>query len=199
MLMFCESSMNETVFALNDAFSYSEIPQSKLYDLKKALSAYVTKHRRNDGDAAVKFQDELRSLFKTRVEGFPTKLALFMTVLKYLRSVITAEPDLVEWFNLAIKPFTSQLCASRVSIEDAQDFVTGSMLYDDEAPDARERARVSARLASILINSYIACTAPPSPDSQGLSLQVQSQATQQLQNLIVAFGRRKSKVRPRCY
>lgn len=146
----------------------------------------------------MRLQDELRTVFKNRVEGNQTTLVTFMTVLKCLQPAITAESDLVEWFNLALKPFTTQLGASRASLEDAQDFAVGAMLYDDEALDTKERMRTSVRLSSILIDAYVNCTAPTPDDSHGPSLQAQSQAAQQLQSYLVAFGRKKAKVLSSC-
>ncbi|GAB7356646.1 hypothetical protein MBLNU459_g7365t1 [Dothideomycetes sp. NU459] len=186
-------SLHDTTSALYDAFSDSEIPQSTLHDLKKVLAAYVSKHRKSDGDAAARLQDELRTLFRAKVDGHPTKLGPFMTVLRCLRPTITAESDLVEWFELAVKPFADQSGASRASIEDGQDFVIGAMLYDEDAPDARERARAASRLASVLIDACMTRTVSPSSTSQNVSLQAQSQAALHLQNLLVAFGRKKAK------
>lgn len=187
--------MNELVSALNDAFSQpTELDGTTLGELKRILSAFVTKNRRSDADSASRLQDELLSLFKLRVEPYPRNQGLFMTVLSHLRPAILAENDKVEWFNLAVKPFVHQSGARRSTIEDAQTFVVGAMVYDDDAPDARERASTCARLASILLDEYMARTTPHLTKDKDLPLQLKGQAAQYLQNMLVAFGRKKPKV-----
>lgn len=195
-------SFNDTVAALSDAFSHDEITPAALSDLKQSLSAYVSKHRKNEPDAASRLQDELRNLYRDRVETFPKKLALFMTVLKHLRPAIVGENETVEWFNIAVKPFIHQPGAKRCSLEDAQDFVVGAMVYAEDAPDAREKSRTCARLAAILLDAYMARSTVTTVTSveeqqqqqqQYIPLQRQGQAAQQLQSMLVAFGRKKAK------
>lgn len=190
------SSLNEVASALADAFSQPDLPPSALSELKRTLSAYVTKTRKGDAEAASRLQDELVNVFKNEIEGQPKKLPLFMTVLRHLRPAIIVEEDLVGWFNMAVKPFVHQLGAKRIYIEDAQDFVVQAMVYDEEAPDARDRARTCARLADVLLQAYMDRTRPVSAENQDLPLQLKSQAAQQLQSMLVAFGRRKAKVCP---
>lgn len=145
-------------------------------------------------DAASRLQEELLNLFRQWVEVNPTKLGLFMTILKYLRPLIATEAYLVRWFNTAVRSFVHQAGAKRCSIDDAQDFVVGAMVYDDETPDARDRSHTCAKLASLLLDSYMSHTTLPSTEDQDMPLQLKGQATQQLQNMLLAFGRKKAKV-----
>lgn len=187
--------MNDIVAALQSAFAQPDLPSPALTDLKRNLSAYAAKNpRKSDNEAACRLQDELVGIYKERIEPEPKKLGLLMTVLKHLRPALAAEDDLVEWFTIALKPFVDQPASKRSSIEDAQDFVLGAMVYDDEASDAKERARVCARLADILLDAYMARTIPTTAEDQDVPLQLKSQAAQQLQTLLVAFGRKKAKV-----
>ena len=170
-----------------------DVAQPALDDLKHTLSSYAAKNPRGDGEAANRLHEEVLNVYRQEVEPHPKKLGLFMTVLKHLRPALMAESELVQWFSLAVKPFIQLPAASRLALADAQDFVVGAMSYDDDAPDARERARTCARLASTLLDAYMRRTRVPSTEDPGLPAHLNSQAAQQLQTMLVAFGRKKAK------
>lgn len=182
------------VAALSAAFSKPELNPAGLEELKRALSAYVVKNRRTEADAASRLQDELESLFRTRVQTEPKKLSLFMTVLRHLRPAITSEHHLATWFNAAVKPFVIQRGTTRSSLDDAEHFVLSAMVFDDDAPDLPERMRICARLASILLDIYMSFTGVPSVDYPDLPLHLKGHAAQELQKMLVAFGRKRPKV-----
>ena len=186
--------MNDVVLALSDALSQDNVAPPALSDLKRSLSAYVSKNRRSDAESASRLQDELVNLYKHEVESSPKKLGLFMTALKHLRPAIVAEEDLVHWFNVAVRSFVHQSGVKRVYIEDGQDFVVGAMVYDEDAPDTREKARTAATLAAILLDAYMERTRLVSGEDQDVPMQLKGQAAQQLQSMLVAFGRKKPKV-----
>ena len=182
--------------ALADAFSEAEVSPPAMAELKRSLSAHVSSKKwRSDVEGANRLQDELLKVYKQEVEPCPAKLGLLVTVLEQLRPALMAEDDLVQWFELVIIPFTLQPGAKRACIDDAQDFVVGAMVYDDDAPEVRDRARTCARLAKTLLDAYMVRTSlSPTDDHHDVPVQIKAQAAQYLQSMLVAFGRKKAKV-----
>lgn len=186
-------STHDTSIAISKTFAHSDITQSQLAELQPFLGAYVDKHSKGDEHASSRIQEELRSVYKAHVQTDTRKLGPFMTTLKALRPSMVNSKDATEWFDTAVKAFVEQLGSRKDSIQDAQDFVVGAMLYDEEAPDAKEKAAMSASMTHKLLEEYISRTQLLASGSETTSFRVQNQAQQQLQAMLLAFGRKQPK------
>ncbi|KAK5000343.1 hypothetical protein LTR66_000761 [Elasticomyces elasticus] len=188
-------SLKDTVKALNVAFSSPSGIQSASPispELKRALEAYLVKYGNIDDDDSERLQEELRGLHSKTVSQDPRKRALFLAVLRQLRPAILGESRLEEWWHLEIKPALDGVAQKRTVIEDAQDFLLGILVYDEETEGVRERAKTSARFRQKLLDAYLAKTVVATDKDEVVSPENEFVA-RQLEDVIVAFGRKKPK------
>ncbi|GAB7343121.1 hypothetical protein MBLNU457_1198t1 [Dothideomycetes sp. NU457] len=185
-------SSSDTAAALSKAFSQLELSQASLAELQQALIAYVERHNKGDEGAQAKIQDELRKIYKVHLEASPSKLGPFMTTLKTLRPSLS-HGDIVEWFASAVRSFLDQPFSKKNYVQDAQDFVVESILYDQEAPDASQRAEVSMGMTKKVVEEYLRRTIALSAADGAPSLRIQNQAQQRLQAILIACGRKQPK------
>lgn len=186
--------MNDTAAALNKTFSQADITQAHLTELYLSLTAYLEKHNKGDEHASARLQDELRIIYKSHVDTNPRKLGPFISTLKTLRPSMNTGRDITRWFDTTIKPFVEQLGSRRTFVDDAQDFVVGGMLYDEEDSDAREKAHASSQLTHKVLQEYMARARLLAGDEETISYKTQNQALLQLQSMLIAFGRKQPKV-----
>jgi hypothetical protein len=174
--------LNDVVAALNATFAHGDAAQPLPDELTRILAQYVVKARK-EGDG---LHDELRAVFGHHVEGNANKLPAFVSVLKALRPAIASEDRLSIWFQCAVIPFVHLPGTSRAAMSDAQDFVLDSLCYDNDSPDARDKARTTANLTHILLDALFS---PAAPRLDTEPVQTQDHATRQLQSMLIAFAR----------
>ena len=185
-------SSSDTTAALSKAFSQLELSQAALAELQLALVAYVERHNKGDEGAQAKIQDELRKVYKVHLEASPSKLGPFMTTLKTLRPSLS-HGDTAEWFASAVRSFLDQPFSKKNYVQDAHDFVVEAILYDQEAPDARQKAEVSMGLTKKVVEEYLRRMQALSIAEGASSLRTQNQAQQRLQTILIACGRKQPK------
>ena len=156
------------------------------------MIAYVERHNKGDEGAQAKIQDELRKIYKVHLEASPSKLGPFMTTLKTLRPSLS-HGDIVEWFASAVRSFLDQPFSKKNYVQDAQDFVVESILYDQEAPDASQKADVSMGMTKKVVEEFLRRTIALSAADGAPSLRTQNQAQQRLQAILIACGRKQPK------
>jgi hypothetical protein len=168
---------------LRATFASADVPQSLPDDLTRMLSGYAAKPTR-EGHG---LHDELCAIHSHHVDAHAHKLAAFVAVLNILRPALIAQEHLATWFHTVVVPFVDQPNTSRSAVEHAQHFVLDCLCYDTQGPDARERARASARLSSILLDALLLRT---SPYTDSTSVSSQHHAARQLQSMLLAFARK---------
>ena len=133
-------------------------------------------------------------MYKYNVETRPAKLGPFIATLKTLRPSLGNGTDVAEWIDTAVRSFMAQPGSRREFIQDAQDFVVGSMLYNEDTADTRDKARISAQVAHKLLKEYLAYTMPWASADGENSMNCQNGAKRQLQDMLSAFGQKQPKV-----
>lgn len=114
-----------------------------------------------------------------------------MGVLKELRPAIVGETNIIYWAEKVATVVTTA-GHTKAALEDAQDFLVGVMVFEDDEPDAPQRAKTSARLCKELLDLYLS-------RSHGLTgtdafvASEHAQVMQQVEDVLIAFGRKRPK------
>lgn len=154
------------------------------------LQAFVDEYEGSvDEDDAHRVNQELKHFWQKNVSGSSQKLGAFVGVLKELRPAITDEHDILEWYGAVVKPVVSTVGSKKTALEDAYDFLTGVMVYDESDEDAQLRAQTSAHICSDLIGVYLARSRGLSQDQQ-LVAPDNAQVAKQVENALTCFGKK---------
>lgn len=143
-------------------------------------------------DDSARVQSELKAFFEKHIAGHTQKYGAFVGVLRELRPAINQETYILEWWSLAIHPILKGVGFRKSALDDAQDFLLGVMVYDDEEEDTRQRAKLSGELCRKLLEIYIDHTAVLGEDAEFVA-QDNTQIAQQTEVVLVAFGRQRPK------
>lgn len=186
--------MREAIKALSATFSSPTVPYPLPVELQQTIEAFLDRHQDIDDHDSQRLQDELLPLYKRYVAGDPEKHGPFISALKLLRPAIRGASRLEEWWNLVIQPTIDAIGHKRSEIEDARDFVQGILVFDSDDDKDGENARMSALFSAKLLNIYLLRTRVPTAEESTVSPEDEFIA-HELESILVAFGRRKPKVR----
>jgi hypothetical protein len=109
-----------------------------------------------------------------------------------MRPVIRGEQRLDTWWNLLIRPTIDSCGPRRDSIEEAREFLLRVLVFDAEEDTTGEMAAVSATFTRKLLECYLVRTKIPSGDD--VVSPEDEFIAQELEGILVAFGRKKPKV-----
>ncbi|KAK5132304.1 hypothetical protein LTR08_009212 [Meristemomyces frigidus] len=185
------SSLKDATKALQAAFSSAKIPLSLPTDSRHMLQKFVEEHEYDISEEEPwSTHDELKDFWEQYVEDNPARYGPFVGVLRELRPLLTDEADLVEWWQLVLKPVVSGTGYRKTALEDAQEFLVACMVYDDDADDAEDhaRAKTSNRLLGDLWSLYMARTCVLTDNDRFVAAE-NAQVAHQLENVLTAFGR----------
>jgi hypothetical protein len=177
---------------LNTTFADNTVQYPLSEELERAIERFVDSHDRIEDSDSQKLQDELLSIFNRHVVNNSDKQGPFVAVLRLLRPAIRGERRLDEWWQLLIKPIIDAIGHNRNTIEDAREFLLGILVFDVEDDITGQKAALSQLFTKKLLDAYLARTNLPSP-YQIVSPQDEFLA-HELENILVAFGRRNPKV-----
>jgi len=192
---FAHRSSKDTFKALNNTFSAPTIPLTPLPDeLLRILEAFVERHHDIEDNDSQRLHDELLTIYQRHVAVNPDKHDAFVSVLRQLRPAIKGESRLNEWWNLVIRPTIDAIGHKRDSIEEAREFLLGILVFDTEEDKTGEKARLCATFTKKLLDAYLWRTRVPTADTDTVSVEDEFIA-HELEMVLVAFGRKKPKVR----
>lgn len=150
----------------------------------------------NDGELSeedsLRANQELKSFWERHVGESPHKSGAFCGVLKELRPAITAEADIWDWWRTAIKPVISATGYRKQALDDAQDFLIGSMVHHDEEAGRESPSQLPSRLCSELFGIYISRTREVS-DEDALIAPENAQIASQVESVLIAFGKKRTR------
>jgi len=156
------------------------------------LQHFVDQHDGQLSDEeSLRANQELKSFWEHHVCESPQKSGAFCGVLKELRPAITAEADIWDWWQTVIKPVISATGYRKQALDDAQDFLIGSMVHHDEESSNENSSRLSNRLCRELFSIFIAKTRQIS-DEDVLVAPEHAQIAQQVENVLIAFGKKRT-------
>jgi hypothetical protein len=186
-------TIKDATKALQVHFSAAKPPASLPAEARRMLQHFVDQ---NDGELSdeesLRANQELKSFWERHVGESPHKSGAFCGVLKELRPAITSEADIWDWWRTAIKPVISATGYRKQALEDAQDFLIGSMVHhnDDEVGNETP-SRLPSRLCGELFGIYIARTRVVSEDD-ALVAPENAQIAQQVESVLIAFGKKRT-------
>lgn len=168
----------------------SKVPPSLPSDSRRMLQSFIDDHHGEiDRDEAARANDELKSFWSRHVMGQTSRLGAFVGVLRELRPALVREDDILEWYQLAARPVINAAGYKKAAVEDAQEFITSIMTYDEDEPDQLQRDRTSARICADLFNIYLSRTRSLNEDDPCIAPEV-AVISQQVETILVQFGKK---------
>lgn len=186
-------TIKDATKALQVHFSAAKPVPSLPSEARRMLQHFIDQHdeQLSDDDSS-RANQELKLFWERHVADNPQKLGAFAGVLKELRPAITAEADLWDWWRRCIRPVISATGYRKQALDDAQDFLIGSMVDHDEEVGNETASALSSRLCGELFGIYIARTRELSEEDV-LVAPDNSQIAQQIEGVLIAFGKKKTK------
>jgi hypothetical protein len=185
-------TIKDATKALQVHFSAAKPAPSLPAEARRMLQHFVDQHDGQLSDEeSLRANQELKSFWEHQVGESPQKSGAFCGVLKELRPAITAEADIWDWWRTVIKPVISATGHRKQALDDAQDFLIGSMVHRNEETDNENSSRLSNRLCNELFSIYIAKTRQIFDDDV-LVAPENAQIAQQVENVLIAFGKKRT-------
>ncbi|KAF2162615.1 hypothetical protein M409DRAFT_58036 [Zasmidium cellare ATCC 36951] len=186
-------SLKDATKALQSHFTGSKIPLSLPSESRRMLQAFIDEHDGSiDYDEAAKANQELKHFWDRHVGTSSQKLGAFVGVLKELRPAIVDDEDLLEWYHLAGKPVICAAAYKKAALEDAHEFVTSVLVYDEDDDNAKQRQRNSVRICNDLLGIYIARTRGIGEHDEFVAPD-NAQIAKQVEGVLVAYGKKMPK------
>jgi hypothetical protein len=186
-------TIKDATKALQAHFSTAKPPSSLPPEARRMLQHFVDQHDGEISDEeSLRANQELKSFWERHVGESPRKSGAFCGVLKELRPAITSEADIWDWWRTAIKPVIGATGHRKQALEDAQDFLIGSMVHHDDEVGGETQSRLPSRLCGELFGIYIARTREVA-DEDALVAPENAQIAQQVENVLIAFGRKRTR------
>lgn len=156
------------------------------------LQNFVDEHSGVSDEQSSDANNELRSFWERFVGENPAKTGPFIGVLRELRSILVREADILEWWQLVLKPAICSTFYKRAVLEDAQEFAVGCMVRTGDEEEKYGRSTVAARLMNDLLATYIARTRGLAEEDQFVAPE-NAQIASQVEAVIVSYGRKEPK------
>ena len=185
--------MRETVKALTTTFAAPDVPYPLPDELRATIETFLDRYHDIDNHDSQRLHEDLHALYLHHVAGNPEKLGAFLAALRLLQPVITGEARLTAWWDLALKPIIDGTGYKRHEVEDAREFLQGVLVYDSDADNDGDRARLSALFTKKLLDAYLARSTIPASPEHTLSLEDEA-ISHELESVLVTFGRKMPKV-----
>lgn len=190
---YANRTFKDATKALQAHFTGPKIPLSLPSESRRMLQAFIDEHDgRIDYDEASKANQELKHFWERYVVTSSQKLGAFVGVLKELRPAIVNDEDLLEWYKLAGKPVLCAASSKKAALDDAHEFVTSIMIYDEDEDDAHQRQSTSMRICNDLLGIYIARTRAIREHDEFVAPD-NAQIAKQVEGVLVAFGKKMPK------
>lgn len=188
-------SIKDITRALQAQFTAAKTPISLPAESRRIIQTFIEEHDEDvSEEESARANADLRAFWERYVGEDQQKLALFVGILKELRPAISGKQAVLGWWRLVVKRIISEAGYKRAAIEDAQDFLAGVMADDVEDEDTEEFEERSDPLVNELLTIYLAKSNPLDEDEDAGTAAANAQVTQQVEDVILAFGRKKPKV-----
>jgi hypothetical protein len=188
-------TIKDATRALQAHFSAARTPPSLPTESRRILQSFVDEHAGHlDEEDCVRANDALKEFWESYVGENPTKTGPFVGVLKELRPVIIQDADILEWWSTVVKPVVTSTAYRKAILDDAQDFLVGCMAEEEEEEEdnGMGQSKATQRLLSDLLSIYMARTRGLSDEDQFIAPE-NAQVAQQVENILLAFGRKRPK------
>jgi hypothetical protein len=188
--------MRDALRAIEKTFSEPAVPYPLPDELRITVQSFLDRCDPVEDHDSQRFHDELLSLYTNNDAGCPEKLGSFLALLCLCRPALTGEARLGAWWDLAVRPTIEGVGAGRKrhEVQHARQFLQSILVFDGQGDAAAEEARLSDVFARKVLDLLLARTRVPSSTLDVVAPEDEFVASE-LESVLVAFGRRKPKVR----
>ena len=184
-------TVKDVTKSLHTLFSGPKIPLSLPSENRRLLQSFIDEHDGEVGEEeSLRANLDFKAFWEKYVVSNPQWKGAFVGVLKELRAAIVGDANILEWWELAVKPVITGTGYKKLVQEDAREFAVGAMTYDNEAEVSLQRPTVSQRLCSDLLHTYLAQSSVDESNDQ-FAAPESAQTVQQVEDVLVAFGRKR--------
>lgn len=180
---------------LQAQFSASKSALALPPESRRLIQSFVDEH---DGGVSEEESEranfELRTFWERYVGDNQQKLALFVGMLKELRPAIVGEQNTFYWWRLVINRVIGEPTYKKQAMEDAQDFLVGVLLSDQDDENVEEYEETAGSLLNDVLSIYLTKTSKLSEDEDDGAAAARVQTSQQVEDVILAFGRKQPRV-----
>ena len=186
-------SIKDVTRALQVQFAGAKPLPSLPKDTRRLLKQFVDEHEDNtDDDEFSRANAELKTIWEKYVERRQQNLGAFAGVLRELRPALDEE-DVLSWWQQAIRPIIGSVAYTKAAFEDALEFVVGFMASDEDDEGNSTYASTAAQLCRELLALYTEYSQPLNAADDGFSVVEKVQVVQQVEDVLIAFGRKRPK------
>jgi hypothetical protein len=189
--------MKEAIKALDTTFGGSDVPYPLPDELCATIQSFLDRYDKIDEHDSQRFHEDLYALYQRHVAEDAAKHGAFLSALRLVLPALTGEARLTIWWNLVLKPTIDGIGHKRHEIDDARDIVQSILVYDTEEDANGEHARISKMLAQKILEAYLARTDISVSSESAVSPENEFIANE-LESVLIAFGRKMPKVRFQC-
>ncbi|GAB7362294.1 hypothetical protein MBLNU230_g2312t1 [Neophaeotheca triangularis] len=183
-------SITSVTRALQIHFTTPKLPQSLPNDARRQLQNFVEQHDGNlTGEEADQAAHELSSFYDKYVGDIPQKIGIFAGVLKELSFAVEGKDNIVAWWEFVVKPIVSNVGYSKTALKDAQDFIVGVMVQEEDGEAEPGHTVLVASLCKELLNIYVMRTKDVT-ENDDYSARDNQQIAVQVENILCAFGQK---------
>ena len=160
-------------------------------ELVSLISAYIEKHTEHDDAYYNRLLEELLNIYQANVHGKIGRFAPFLAVLRELDPLIVRSGRLLQWWERFSPSLWGSLLEEKGLAQDVRTTVLDWLLHDDDDENEQDALAISAAVAEDILSTWLARWNSASTDFNSESKFLESQ----LQQILMAFGRKRPQVR----
>ena len=192
-LIMCHRTIKDLAKALHVVFASSNAPLSLPADHRRTIQTLIQNHQEGfNSDDVGSVNNELKRLWAHSVKGDSHKCGEFVGVLRELSPVL-APAVLWEWWEQSVRPVFQHPGYGDAVVPDARQFAADLLLREGAHQSSAERAELSSRLCRDILDVYVAQMRSLN-DGEDMDVPRAAWMAQQIEEIIVAFGRKRPKI-----
>jgi solute carrier family 25 protein 16 len=161
------------------------------------INAYLDKHPDPEEAASQRLQDDLLAVYQSSIRDVTPRLAPFLAILLPLKLNLSGSGRLLSWWDKLSVPVLDNIGVEKGLAIVARDLLLAILVYEEDEDSARtqEAKETSNTLAETLLATWLA-------QSKAALEQFDDHAkfvAEQIQLILVAFGRKRPKVSGKCF
>jgi solute carrier family 25 (mitochondrial carrier protein), member 16 len=155
------------------------------------LHAYLDKHAEYDDSESQRLQEELLLIYQNYVHNNPSRLALFLAIVRTLNPAIRGSGRLLQWWDKLSVAVINKLGEEKGLATEAKNTVLGILVYDEdeEGELLNDAITTSSTIAENLLEVWLNKSTSASIEFDDDARFVENQ----VQMILLAFGRRRPK------
>ena len=186
-------SLKDTCKALSSAFA-GITPRRKIpQDVHDGVELFLERHHPVSEQDSQRLQEELQAIYNKSVLKDEGKTSIFLQALDLLRPALRGTARLDYWWTLVLRPTLEATGRRKDETESASRFLLGVLNYDADETKDSDAVQQSSYFLKILLVLYLDRTLLHSDDARG-TLVEDEYIARQFEDILVAFGQKKSKV-----